>query len=276
MNSFRSAALVLLVIAGQIPAQAAPPSNRQRWDLTLFSWVRRSPAEPGAPANSQPLRVSAAALEQALASVQLVLPKEDEPLFDRSEAAGLSKVLAEALALAGPGEDLELVSTAKRGGGFFSDSLTVTARLFVQEGKLNLLVHDARLDVVFKYNLDFTMPKFEFGSRTKARAVVLRAEEGEARRPDWIVLPLPPPTVKAAPTSTPVTVAPTPVAPSPVLPAAVAPVAPAAPAPPRPESAPAPSSTLESRLFRLKQLRDQNLITEEDYAKRKQELLKEL
>ena len=262
MHALRTA-LVLAILAGQVPIQAAPPTPRRQWDLSVFSWIRRSPAEPGAPANSQPFQVSPKALEQALGSVLVMSPQGEEHLFDESEAAGLSRSMSEALAVTLPGEDLELVSTVKRLGAISSYALTVTARVFVLGGRLNLLVHDARRDVAFAYNVNFQMPTFEFGARAKASAVVLRAEGAEVRRPDWLVLPLPAPETqaKAAPVPPQATLAPTPAAPIQVAPA---------------PAGPAPAPTLESRLLRLKQLRDQNLITEEDYAKRKQELLKEL
>ncbi len=257
-------ALVLAVLAGQVPIQAAPPKTRRQWDLSVFSWIRRSPVEPGAPANSHPFQVSPKALEQTLGSVLVASPQGEEHLFDESEAAGLSRSMSEALAVTLPGEDLELVSTVKRLGAISSYALTVTARVFIVGGRLNLLVHDARRDVAFAYGMNFQMPKFEFGSRAKASAVVLRAEGAEVRRPDWLVLPLPAPEpqAKATPMLPPATIAPAPAAPAPIAPA--------------PAATPVPSPTLEGRLLRLKQLREQNLITEEEYAKRKQELLREL
>ena len=261
MNAFRSAALVLVMIAGQLPAHAAPPTNRRQWDLSVFSWIRRAPAEPGARTSGHPFQVSPKALEQALGSVLVASPEGEEHLFDESEAAALSRSMSEALSVVLPGEDLELVSTVKRLGAISSYALTVTARVFVVDGRLNLLVHDARRDVAFAYNLDFQPPKFEFGSRTKASSVTLKAEGAERRRPDWLVLPLPAPAPQALPV------------PAPVPPPAVT----VPPAPPQPVSAPAAQSpTLEQRLVRLKQLREQNLITEDDYTKRKQELLREL
>jgi len=246
MLSIRSAALALTVLVAQAPLRAAPPSTRHRWDISPFSWVQLSPAEQGAPANHHPLRVSTASLEQALTHARLVTPKDEAPLFGGGEVAELAKVLFEAFNVAAPGEDVELVSTSKRLGSAMDSALTVTARLFLLDGKLNLLVHDARLDFVYAYNMNFQMPKFEFGSRTKPSSVVLKTHDGEARRADWLVLPLAATTPATAPPAVPAT--------------------------------PAPAATvgLEERLLRLKRLREQNLINEEDYAKRKQELLKEI
>ena len=44
---------------------------------------------------------------------------------------------------------------------------------------------------------------------------------------------------------------------------------------PAPAAKPAPSASVEERLMGLKRSREQNLITEEEYKQKKQELLKE-
>jgi hypothetical protein len=246
MKPLHLVALVLLIVPGSSPA-AAPSGTRHNWEITPWSWIRLKPAEKGAPANGHPLRVEAATLVQALGTLRLEAGGANEPLFDSTEAKDLGKAMAEALSVAEPGEDLELLSTSKRDTGTFGDSLGVTARVFVQAGKLNIIVHDARLEFVRQYYLEFRMPKFEYGSRTAAGTVVLKGAGVELRRPDWAVLPL----VAATPVITP----------QPEVPL------------PAPASAP-PAPSLESRLRDLKYLREQNLITEEEYAKKKEELLK--
>ena len=234
-------ALILLMLPGPTSAMAAPSGTRHNWEIAPWSWIRRKPAEKGAPANGHPLRVDAATLVQALGTLRL---GANEPLFDSTEAKDLGKAMAEALSLAEPGEDLELLSTSKREAGNFGDSLGVTARVFVRDGKLNVIVHDARLEFVRQYYAEFREPKFEYGSRTSAGTVVLKAAGAELRRPDWVVLPL-------APVINP---------------------QPGVQLPPQASAPPTPS--LESRLRDLKHLREQNLITEEEYAKKKEELLK--
>jgi len=189
-----------------------------------------------------------AVLEHALGAVQVRGPKEDEPLFSASEAALLAKALAEALAVAGPGEDLEVLSTAKRATDVVGESLSVAARAFVADGGLNLIVHDARKDYLFQYYANYQVPDLQYGSRTRAAKVELKAPGAVSPRPDWVILSL-----AGAP-------------PAP----AHAPVPVAASVPP-----PAPSTaSVEERLTGLKRFRDLGLITEEEYAKKKEEILK--
>ncbi|WP_306599206.1 SHOCT domain-containing protein [Geothrix sp. 21YS21S-2] len=248
------AALALMMI----PAAHAAP--RRTWDFGNLSYVRRTPAEKGAQANTHPLAVEPAVLAQALASVRFANGPKDAPLFTPAEADAMSKAMAEAFAAAGPGEDLVVLSTFKRESGFFAESLGVTARVFATGGRLNLIVHDTRLDFVYAYNLDNKLPPFDYGYRDKAGAAVLKAPGAEARRADWLVLPL------AAPAEKPVPVAATPAAAPAPAPRAAEPVAKA------PAAVPA---SIEERLRGLKRFREQDLITEAEYAKQKQELLKE-
>jgi hypothetical protein len=245
MKYLPAAALVLMLVFGSLPTLAGSDGTRRTWDLAPFSWIKRIPAEPGAPPNGHPLQVDAATLAQALGLVHFVSGTTVDPLFEPAEVVGLAKAMSEALSLAEPGEDLELLSTTKRGQGILSQSPSVTARVFVEGGKLNIIVHDARLNFAELYYFEFKMPKYESGSRTTAGVVVLKAAGTELPRADWAILPLAARTqvVMAHPVS-----------------------------PPQP----VPAASLEERLLGLKRLRDQNLITEEDYAKKKQELLKEL
>ena len=244
-----AAVLLLTMIAGAVPVPAAPPATRKTWELGPFSWIKRAPAERGAPANEHPFRGEATALARSLGGVQVVSRDREEPLFDPAEAAALGKALAEAFAVAEPGQDLLLLSTARRRAGFFNDALSVTARLFIQGGQLQLIVQDARQNAVLLYNLEPRTPVFEHGSRTRPGPVVLKAEGAVSRRPDWLALPLDP--SAARPTAT---------------------LAPQPPSPPPPTT----PTSLEDRLRSLRHLLEQGLISKEDYEAKKRELLKEL
>ncbi len=265
MKRFPTATLALLLVFGSLPAMAGPGGTRRSWDLTQYTWIKRVPAEKGAPANGHPLRVDVATLIQALDSVHVILRAKDQALFDPTETAALGRPLAEALSLAEPGEDLELVSTAKRGDGFFSMNLAVTAKVFIEGGRLNLIVRASDLDIMAMSYFAPPFPEIECGSRFKASAVVLKAAGAESRRRDWVILPLEPRAMAVA--------APVVTAPVVTAPVVQAPVVTAQPVPP---PQPPPAGSVEERLRTLKRLRDQNLITEEDYAKKKQELLKEI
>lgn len=223
-----------------VPAAVHAADTQREWTFAAFSYVRRVPAEKGA-VNGQPLLVDPETLAQALRAVKLEGGGNDEPLFAPAEVGTFAAPLSEALSLAGPAEDLLLLSTRNRSTGLLTgNALAVTARLFVTEGRLNLIVQEARQDFMPLYTYENRMPEFKFGGRAIGGAAVLKAPGAESRRNNWLVLPLP---------------------------AAAAPQA----APPAARVVP----SVEDRLRDLKRFREQNLITEEEYAKQKQELLEE-
>ena len=240
---------------------AAGPSRTQ-WKLGEHTWVKRVPAEEGAPPNEHPAKIDRAALQQRLGEVRFLADGQENPLFHKDELASLAEPLREALSLASPGEDLVLLSTHKRGGSFLSSAYGITARLFVQGGQFQILVHDARLDFVDRYRGSQVLPEFHFGARSAASEVILKHPTATARRNDWLSLPL-------------------------VGLAAEAPGTTAAPAPvtmPRPPEAAPGASTKprdaaffaeqEERLRTLKRMREENLITEEEYQQKRRDVLK--
>lgn len=221
---------------------AAP--HRTNWELKEFTWVKLVPAEKGAAAAEHPAKLDGEALRRCLRAIRC----GDESLFEAREADQLVKPLLEAFAVAEPGEDLVLLSTGRRGGGFMNPSFGVTARLFLEGGKVQVIVRDARLDFVDRYRVRGEKPEFVYGSRTQAGSAKIAGEGLASRRSDWVEFP-------AVPY---------------VAPAAVLPGFQGAPAPA------APAETPETRLRALKRLREENLITEEEYQKKRQEILKSL
>jgi len=248
---------------------ASEPDQTQ-WRLNNFTWLKLVPAEAGAPANAHPATLSDEALVAALGPVQASVEGQSIPLFAKDELKGLARPLREALALARPGDDLILLSTYKRGGGFMEMAVGLTARLFVADGALNLIVQDARLNFMDRYSADRTLPTFVYGSRTAASGATLAAPQATRRRADWLSFPLTPaPAPAVAPAATPT--------PAPAVP----PVA----APPKPAVAPAPAPATKDeafyeaqaqRLRALKKLRDENLISEAEYQEKREAILKTL
>ncbi|MDP1830443.1 MAG: hypothetical protein Q8K67_00145 [Geothrix sp.] len=250
----------LLALAPGV-SRAAEPGQTQ-WKLANFTWVKRVPAEPGAPANAHPATLSEEALVAALGPVLTAEEGQDVPLFAKEELKRLTKALREALALAQPGEDVILLSTFKRGGGFMEMPLGLTARLFVRDGALNLIVHDARLPFMDRYSADRTLPAFAYGSRTAGSGGTIQAPGATGLRGDWLALPL-----AAAP------------APAPAqIPALAQPPAPALPAPGAPATLrdAAFYEAQAQRLKALKRLRDENLLSEAEYQEKREAILKTL
>ncbi len=246
-----------------LPVLAGDPGQWQ-WQPRNFTWVKRVPAEAGAPANDQPVHLAKETLAAALTSVRFQADGQDTPLFAKDEVPLLARTLGEAFALAQPKEDLILLSTARRGGGLMAPERGVTARLFVKDGALNLIVHDVRQDFMDRYLVEGAQPTFIYGSRTGASGVSLEAPGATRLRGDWLALPLAvPPAAPAAPTAAP--------APQPL--AAPAPVAPAPPAGPRDAAFYAAQT---ERLRALKKLRDENLLTEAEYQAKREAILKTL
>jgi hypothetical protein len=244
----------LLLALAPVAARAAEPGQTQ-WLLANFTWVKRVPAEPGAPPNAHPAVLSEATLTATLGTVQATDEGQPVPLFAKGELKGLVKALGEALALAQPGEDVILLSTYKRGGGFMEMPVGLTARLFVKDGALNLIVHDARLTFMDRYSADRTLPTFVYGSRTAATPTSLQAPGATRLRGDWLAL--------------------APVADAPPALAAT-PTAPRAAEPPAPARDAAFYEAQRERLKALKKLRDENLLTEAEYQDKRAAIVKTL
>jgi hypothetical protein len=275
MRSREWMSMTMALLALAPIATLASEADQTRWNLSAFTWVKRVPAEPGAPPNAHPAPLGAEALQALLIPVQAKVDGKNIPLFGKDELKDLSKALSEALALAQPGEDLILISTSKHGRGFLNRDEGLTARLFVRDGALNLIVHDARLDFMDRYVMDNLQPTFIYGSRNKASTAMLQAPLATRLRGDWLSFPLaapvpaPVPAVAAAPA----------VAPAPIVTTApTVTTAPAAMPQAAPESAQETASyeTKAQRLRTLKRLRDENLLSEAEYQEKREAILKTL
>lgn len=267
-------------------AQKAPKGKL--WTIGDYSWVQLVDKERGAPDNQHPANLTGEQLKAVLGSVQTTVDGKTAPLFSSIELGELVDPLSKAFANAKPGEDVLLVTSARHEGFEFTP-VAVTARLFMQGGALNLIVHDARYQFFNQARGSNHPPSFTFGSRESAGADPLGSNQGANRRRDWLALEVGRGTSVAAPAvQVPGPITPagaTPAAPAPV-PAAAAPAAVAAPAaaapvaPLAPPAAAAPPvhdkawyDQVEMRLEALKRLRDRNLITEDEYQKKRREIL---
>jgi hypothetical protein len=237
----------MLMVALAPLALSAADAGQTYWSVGSFTWVKRVPAEAGAAPNAHPAPLSEEAIQALLVNVRTTVQGKSITLFARDELRDLLPALSEALALARPGEDLLLVSSSRRGRIERAEALT--ARLFVREGALNLIVHDVRLSFMDQWLEMAVQPNFVYGSRTNASSAELSAPLGTRPRPDWLVLPLVQTTIPAA-----------------------APATPQAPSPAEEASYEAKAQ----RLRTLKRLREENLISETEYQARREAILKAL
>ncbi|HZE92614.1 MAG TPA: SHOCT domain-containing protein [Rhizobacter sp.] len=228
-------------------ASSKAEAGGRSWQIHEFTRVDLVAREAGATPNQHPAGLAPEALRDLLAGVGFTSSRGRVPLFAGDELAELAGPLSQALKSAGPGDDVLLLSSARREYGLLGAPTAVTARLFVQDGQLQLIVHDARLDFYDTYRGTYAAPHFVFGSRSLAGSVSLQAPGATPQRADWLALAAPAAAVPAVPG--------------------------AAPAPSRASPEPATGQDAERRLETLKRLRDKNLISEDEYQQKRKEIL---
>ena len=276
----RAVVLCAGLLAAALPAQAGlfdslfgggttvkVDAAQRIWRIGEFSTVQLVPAEAGAGLNQHPARVTADALRWQLGGIRTTVDGKMVALFGADEVNEFAEPLAQALATAGAGDDILLVSSSRRGASFLTDVTAVTARLFVQDGSLQFIVRDARGAFVKEYISSRSAPKFSHGSRASASGVVLVNSSATSRRGDWLALGLSVPGAAPAVVAAPAVAVPVTGMATPAVPAAV----PAAAAPVVQEPL---QTEAEHRLATLKRLRDRGLISEEEFQEKRKEVLK--
>jgi hypothetical protein len=253
-------------------------AGRQLWRIADYTTVELVAREAGAPANQHPWTIEPNTLHALLQQVQLIRGGVAKPLFAIDELNSIVPAITEALANARPDQDVALVSSARHEDNTFYSITAVTARLFVVDGHLNLIVHDPRVDFYDAARGSGMAPHFTMGSRIAPGSAILQSASATNQRADWLVLSASA-AVRAAPA--PMT-APAALAPAAPLAPPLAPQAPvAAPAAPAvvpvPVAPPAPAmSDAEQRLVNIKRLYDKGLLTKAEYEKKRQEIIQGL
>lgn len=239
--------------ASIVPAAQHGSVGRQLWRLSDYTTVELVGIERGAVPNGHPWQVEPGALRQQLQQLKIVRAGADRPLFASDELTALVPALVEAFGNARPDQDIALVSAARHEDNTFLALSAVTARLFVVDGRLNIIVHDARLDFYDAARGTGVSPSFTVGSRKSPGSMPILSAGATSVRADWLAL-------SAAAAPAPVVALPQPV-----------------PAPAAPQAAVAePAPDAEQRLVTLKRLFDKGLITEAEYKQKRQEVLKGL
>ena len=258
-------------------------TGRQLWRIADYTTVELVAREPGAPDNQHPWTIEANTLHALLQQVQVIRGGLAKPLFAIDELNNIVPAITEALAHARADQDIAVVSSARHEDNTFYGITAVTARLFVIDGHLNLIVHDARVDFYDAARGSGMAPHFTVGSRTSEGSSPIASPSGTNKRGDWLVL-APVSAPPAAPAAPAVMMAPPAAVAPPAVVAPPAPVAPAAPVvapvPPAPlvaaPAAPAAPQDAEQRLLTIKRLYDKGLLTKAEYEKKRAEIIKGL
>lgn len=232
-------------------------------------WVKIEPQDDAAASpNDHPAQLASEAISNALAALRIRIVDEDtaaeaqRSVFTAEELRNLAPRIASGLAKAGPRQDVTfstIGSHPRAAGGLVKDPGVNAGRVFYDDGKINVIFGELqsgyrKRSVYGQRTEDFT-PRQQ-GSRSKAAehewvlaarpGVELHSNAGGVRN-DWVEIDSAAVAAGAAAVSQ-------------------------APAAATPQS----GVDLEQRLKTLKELRDKNLISEEAYRAKMQELLSEL
>ena len=266
---------VLALVAAITCAADAPRDVVVLWSAN-DQWVKLEPQDDAAaPPNAHPAQLANEAISSALAALRIRVVDEVtstetlRAVFTAEELRNLAPRIAAGLAKAGPQQDVTfstIGSHPRAAGSLVKDPGVNAGRVFYVDGKINMIFGELqsgyrKRSVYGQRTEDFT-PRRE-GSRSKdaehdwilaARpGVELHSTAGGVRN-DWVEID------SAAVASG----------------AAAVSQAPAAVTPPAATAATKPGVDIEQRLKTLKELRDKNLISEEAYRAKMQELLSEL
>lgn len=243
----------------KVKAWREAPSGALYWNQL----DRVEPSGRGGPAedapNLHPALASEAALATALGMLAYRSPRgEVLPLFSPEEIKRLQMALAAAFAVASPAQDVLFVSTGPKKERGYTRKLSAAGRLFYANGGLNVLVGEAGRDLMNEvqsaHGGQLTVG-FDFGQRSiAAKGVALVPAAGSPAvsvRSDWLRVPLALQSGAAA--------------------------AAAAPGVSRPPAGASPAIKAQEERFELLQrLHQKGLITDAEYEKKREDLLKNL
>ena len=280
-NRRRSCRRQLVIASGALAlvAAVACASDTPRDVVVLWSandqWVKIEPQDDAAASpNDHPAQLASEAVSNALAALRIRIVDEGtaaetlRSVFTAEELRNLAPRIASGLAKAGPRQDVTfstIGSHPRAAGGLVKDPGVNAGRVFYDDAKINVIFGELqsgyrKRSVYGQRTEDFT-PRRE-GSRTKATehewilaarpGVQLHSTPGGVRN-DWVEIDTAAVASGAAAVSQ--------------APAAATPAGPVATK---------SGADIEQRLKTLKELRDKNLISEEAYRAKMQELLSEL
>lgn len=160
-------------------------------------------------ANDHPVAISADDLRSVLSAIYVtkksfISKNIDIPMFSRAELQILSTAIANGLSQLQPNEDINFVSIGSHKGTIAKERKTTTGRLFMSEGRLNIvfgLVHEVfrEKDVTTGQEIDRRLHPLLPGSRNHEAAmpIAVALDSGQSlyldpetgkQREDWLIL----------------------------------------------------------------------------------------
>jgi len=285
----RSLPPILCLCLGFVQAAAANSNKSIEIWKSLDEFVVLAPqdalAGDATPRNDEPIVIEPAKLAAALAKLRVHEGKgvpETTPVFESDAARRLAGPLSTALERATADQDvLFAIDMSQRAALLGSKPVSVAGRAFYQNQRLQLIIGELHVSTIppeYKnYPIGYPKPDrrlhpHQTGERAKeahydpAAAfetgddVSLSVQHGKVRS-DWLVLNVAALAAGELPAAAPTTVS---------MGNATTPSAGAA----KPSGSASPS--IEERLLRLKRLREQDLITDEEYKRKRNEILDQL
>lgn len=252
------------------PAEAPSQADIAKvlWHGSEGGWVYRVDAEAAAPRLGQPVQVDAAWLRDYLASLELQFQRADEEkewhVFTDQQLDHLVPALVNGLAHAQPGQEVVFAVAGPRPGArMFQQSVATTGRVFINDGRLNIIFGRV-LDTLFDEPATAT---YIPGTRTQVRMdwgreVHSTQWAADSKRRDWVTTAVQQGsgTLPQLPESAPVVTADTTTTGDNA--AAV--------------SGTSSARSVRARLETLKQLYEDDLISREEYASERAEVLDSL
>jgi hypothetical protein len=252
------------------------------WSNGLFDQVY---LVPGASNNAQPRHLNVDPLARLLEKLTQKSGGKTLSLLGDDTALELARGLVAAMDKANGQQDVAFFMTSRGNNGIFANRVGHSGTAFIDAKGLNLIFGEANVDFFVAWKASHISRPFDFGSRSKQSKVELVGEGVLHPRADWIIVPLggepaaqpsappvPPQTVGGG--NTPAVAGSVQSVGGNVAPAPMAPAAPATPATPARDDA--FFQAQEARLKGLKRLREQGLLTEEEFQAKRKEILKDL
>lgn len=221
--------------------------------------------------NEHPVSLDTDQIRNVLSSLEFMLPKQDKsmPVFNKPEIDNLARYLSQGLAEAQPDEDVifAVVGDYKAVYGLAKTQKYTTGRVFYRDGKLNIIFGKIQADYK-SYEMyapvDRRLNPLSPGSRSvrsEHEWILLGQSDQEfyngpdGQRTDWLVLDLASMEARAAMDEKPVK---------------------SEGAGGQFQAMPRVEKTVEERLKTLNDLRDKKLISDEEYQKKRADILKDL